>query len=267
MENWFALLCGCCVLAAACSGGDDTAPLEGDAAVDAGSSADADVDGGDASVRNSAGLSGFVSFNLMPDADCIFDASPGTTFYPAGLYDLERRTDDASDACDQPYRVHLLAMASFEPDAGAGTAVGDAVLQIHSASVELMTSERKPIAFDAVAPPLPNPFLVTTSNTLALTPNGEMATAIAAVEAIPLAYAAQLTPFVGSQILAEIRLLGTTTGDEDLDFRPFVYPIELCAGCLIVCETDLPAPRDEVLGDGCADQAGADGRICIESGC
>ena len=93
------------------------------------------------------------------------------------------------------------------------------------------------------------------------------------MEVIPVDYAAQLrdSMFVGGPILAEIRIFGTTTGDKDVEFRPFDYPIELCDGCLTLCaRADI---RDRMLdeadfSDGqCQDNSGQDGRICIDPDC
>jgi hypothetical protein len=243
-----------------------------DAAAPGGSDAAA-PDGSDAAVPHAGGLSGSVIYNLVPKLDCTFDvpnAGAAFLYYPVGYYDLERRADEVSDMCELPYVVHLLLEASFDPGSDAGMTPGETVLQLHSASVELMTTQGEPIAFGAGAQPLPNPFLVTTNSAIALHADGQPARAIAAIEAIPVAYASQLDDHVGGQILAEIRMFGTTTDEVDLEFAPFAYPVELCAGCLVVCSSylrdELLTPED-LLAGACEDQAGADGRFCIEPDC
>jgi hypothetical protein len=92
---------------------------------------------------------------------------------------------------------------------------------------------------------------------------------------IPIDYAAQLDDggdrFVGAQILAEIQIFGTTTGDVDIDFKPFVYPIELCDGCLHVCRQrdirDKMRDEEDFIGQMCNDNSGIDGRVCIDPDC
>ena len=86
------------------------------------------------------------------------------------------------------------------------------------------------------------------------------------VEAIPVPYAAQLDSLRNAQILAEVQVFGTTIGDVDVDFKPFVFPIQLCFGCLVKCLADVTAGSKDVsaaYGDSCPDDSGADGRICV----
>jgi len=219
----------------------------------------------DATLVNSAGLSGSVLFNLVPDEQCRYEPD-GNLFFPLGFYDLERRADDAEHSCDVPYVLHLLAEARRKRQTSTPNGT---VLELHSARVALMTVEGETLRFEASGE-LPNPFLVTTNNSLLLPSDGSSVRAVAAVETIPLEYASQLTSFVGEQILVEVQLFGTTLDDEDVALAPFTYPIELCAGCMIICSSELAADSltpEDVLGTDCPDQAGADGRICIEPDC
>lgn len=84
------------------------------------------------------------------------------------------------------------------------SAANQRVVQIHSA-LELTTAERDTIEFAAGAEPRPNPFLVTTDGAIVLRRDGELESGIAAVEIIRVAYAAQLGPYVGEQIIAATR--------------------------------------------------------------
>jgi len=142
------------------------------------------------------------------------------------------------------------------------------VLQLHTAEVRLTTLLGSTLQFgDQQA--LSNPF--TTAIDAALPPAGaENGTAIAEVDAIPLGYSAELGDFVGERILAEVRLFGTTLSHVDVAFAPFVYPIEICDRCLTVCASGLQrqglTPSD-LAPDECGDNAGADGRICLDHGC
>ena len=132
-----------------------------------------------------------------------------------------------------------------------------------------MDINKKTLMFKAT-PALPNPFLVTTTNSLSPSTGTTPSTGIAALEAIPVAYAPYLTGFVGRQVLAEIQIFGTTTGDVDVDFKPFTYPIEICERCLIVCKSELDAmmlDRDTFVGDHCNDNSGNDDRVCFDDHC
>lgn len=44
------------------------------------------------------------------------------------------------------------------------------------------------------------------------------------------------------QIIARVRILGTTLGGEDVETGPFDYPITLCTGCLVTFPADVLAP-------------------------
>ena len=117
---------------------------------------------------------------------------------------------------------------------------------------------------------LPNPFVITSNASIAPASGPEGEATIVVVEVIPMIYADQLGTFEGQQILAEIRLFGTTLGDIDVNVQPFVFPIELCTGCLTKCASELKSegltPEDVADGE-CLDNAGSDGRICIDDDC
>jgi hypothetical protein len=170
-------------------------------------------------------------------------------------------------------RINSSLRAGNDPDLGRAE---PNFLRVHSAEVKIMNLQKQPILFEDEEEVLPNPFLVTTGGIIE--PAGssaEPASGLAHVEVIPIAYAPYLGDFVNDQVLAEIQLFGTTTGDVDVDFQPFTYPIEICDGCLTVCKSQLSptntavdAMTREELADGdCDDNAGADGRYCVDPGC
>jgi hypothetical protein len=214
------------------------------------------------------GPSGFVTYNLAPDSDCVVSPDSADLFVPIGRYDISSGFNGASNNCDSPYVMNLLVNSFLRPnsDVNQGRAEPN-ILQLHSAEVRLMDINRATIAFDAREPQLPNPFLVTTNNSLFPTMGSSPSTAVASVEVIPKAYADQLGSFVDKQILAEIQIFGTTTGDVDVDLKPFVYTIQLCDGCLTIngCTIPTDTSLDEVYGeDTCRDNASADGRVCVD---
>jgi hypothetical protein len=221
------------------------------------------------------GPTAFVTFNMVPDSKCVWSPSSGDKFYPVGRFDISPGGNGMGDACAHPYEVHLLVNSFLRPN--ANVMVGRAepnVLQIHSAQVRLMTIQKQTLLFNQGKTPLPNPFLVTTGNSLYPSAGTTPTTGIAAVQAIPKAYAQYLSMFVGAQILAEIQVFGTTTGNTDVTFKPFVYPIEICDGCNVKCAsadlglgTMMGTTRMDVVGDRCDDNSGNDDRICIDTSC
>lgn len=218
----------------------------------------------------------FVLGNLELDATCV--ASDTSELYRAtGVYDISAGGPDGSTLCDVPYRMMLKINSSLRPgnDPDLGRAEPN-YLRVHSAEIKLMNLQRQPLGFEDEGEVLPNPFLVTTGGIIepASSP-ADPASGIAAVEVIPIAYAPYLAEFSNDQILAEVQLFGTTTGDVDVDFQPFTYPIEICDGCLTVCESRL-APtntnvnamtREELAGGRCDNNSGSDGHYCVDPGC
>jgi hypothetical protein len=219
------------------------------------------------------GPSAFVTFNLVPDSSCTYTPTTGgNKYFDHGLYDIAPGGKAGADGCDSPYRVHLLVNSFLKPN--ADTMLGRAepnILQLHSAEVKLMTLQRETLVFDEEDPPLPNPFLVTTNNSLFPAMGSTPSSGIAAVEVIPSAYAPYLSDYVGKQVLAEIQILGTTTGDVDVEFKPWSYAIEICDGCLSRCAAELSGDgalkREDFAMDECDDNSGQDGRICWDPGC
>ena len=219
------------------------------------------------------GPSAFVTYNIAPDSNCVYTPEAGgNLYYPTGLYDISAGGDVGSDRCSSAYTVHLLVNSFLRPN--ADTMLGRAepnVLQLHSAEVKLMSIRHQVIEFNRDASNvLPNPFQVTTGNSLFPAVGSTPSMGIAAVEVIPRDYAPQLDGFIGGQILAEIQIFGTTTGDVDVEFKPFTYPIEICDGCLTICFSSIPttaAPEDIRGDDVCADNSSSDGRMCIDTDC
>jgi hypothetical protein len=221
------------------------------------------------------GPSAFVTFNLMPNSQCVYSPDIGVNnFFPIGQYDISPGfgVDDdgnSTEACNSPYFVHLLVNSFLRPNTSARLGRAEPnILLLNSAEVKLMSIMREELRFDDGA--LPNPFRVTTNNSLFPASGSTPSTGVAAVEVIPSDYAAYLGDFVGNQILAEIQIFGTTTGDVDIEFKPFLYPIVICDGCLTICAEDIDGTEltmEEVIRGQCDDDASADGRVCIDPTC
>ncbi|HET6332528.1 MAG TPA: hypothetical protein VFG30_04915, partial [Polyangiales bacterium] len=127
------------------------------------------------------------------------------------------------------------------------------------------------IAFDRFEDALlPNPFLVVGNSTIFPMRDDAPSSGVITIEAIPAAYAEQLDALDGMQVHAEIRVYGRTVGGSDVDLNPFLYPINICDGCLTLCAAAIPpeASLEEIYGEGtCRDNAGADGRVCVDASC
>ena len=86
----------------------------------------------------------------------------------------------------------------------------------------------------------------------------------------PEIYAEKLTQFHDDSILLEVSLYGTTTGDIEVDFRPFLYPVAICEGCLSHCmKADGLMAKDvsALQANKCPDNAAQDNRVCVDPGC
>lgn len=218
----------------------------------------------------------FVKGSIKLSSDCVASAT-ADTFWASGVYDIAPGGPNGSDLCDVPYRMMLLIHSFLRPgaDADLGRAESN-YLRVHSAEIKLMNLQRAPLGFVGEDAALPNPFLVPTGGVISPAASAsEPASAAVPVEVIPVAYAPYLGMFVNNAIVAEIQLFGTTTGDVDIDFQPFTFTIDLCDGCLTICGDELApnstnpnAPTREDLAEGeCDDNAGADGRFCVDPEC
>ncbi|HET8935530.1 MAG TPA: hypothetical protein VFN67_18910, partial [Polyangiales bacterium] len=97
-------------------------------------------------------------------------------------------------------------------------------------------------------------------------------TGFVTLDAIPSAYMEPLRNFVGDSIMVEVQLFGTTTGDVDVDFAPFLYPLAICADCLSTCKGDPmwaadPATLTELNSGKCNDKRPQDSRWCVDDEC
>ena len=219
------------------------------------------------------GSSAYVSFNIPPDDGCMY--SPNSElFISSGLFDLGG--EDTTEYCKQSYRLHLIVNSNLKSNERVSTGRAEPnVLQITEADVRLMDKNQGTLSFpksrtdSTPDPAFPNPFRVQTANSLRPSSSTDPSMGVVAVEAIPKAYAAKLTGFAGDNILVEVQIYGTTTGDVDIDFRPFIYPVAICRGCLSMCRNAIPEDQDEseYVGDQCDDDGAQDGRYCIDPYC
>jgi hypothetical protein len=220
------------------------------------------------------GSSAYVSVALPVPQNC--RVSPDSeVFMAVGSFDIAKGADydgaRKSTACQNSYYLHLLVNSNLKSNANEATGRAEPnVLQIDEAEVELIDIEQQAtIGFDAKANPLPNPFRVKVNNSLPPTTGSEPQKGVVAVETIPAGYDEQLRDYIDKQILAQVQIFGTTTGDVDIDFKPFTFPIKICEGCMTLCggALDEGDSQTDIYGDQCPDNAGADGRVCVDATC
>jgi hypothetical protein len=87
-----------------------------------------------------------------------------------------------------------------------------------------------------------NPYIVPAHGSIASTTSMDPTIALAEAEIIPSNYGMALNTAFGSQadaeIVAQLRVMGTTVGGSQLTSAAFLFPIRLCVGCLFHCACD-----------------------------
>ncbi|MET0390176.1 MAG: hypothetical protein ABW321_29660 [Polyangiales bacterium] len=218
------------------------------------------------------GSSAYVSRNVPLNTGCTPDVDD--LGIATGIYDIG--STDARIDCVHSYYMNLFLNSNLKSNAFESTGRAEPnVLLITHADVRLMNKNQETMGFidaDGVAiSALPNPYRVQTASSLSPSTGSEPATGIVEIEAIPQAYAPMLDTYRGDSILLEVQVFGTTTGDVDVDFRPFLYPLAICAGCLSRCRSeftgDKAADLTAIKANQCDDNGAQDGRYCIDSGC
>lgn len=211
------------------------------------------------------GPTAIVVGSMIPDEECA--VSSESTFLLKGSYDVNPGIGD-SRPCERSYNMNLLINSFLirrgSPQGNPPPVTAEPnVLRITEASVSLLDPDDTLIPFGR-----PNPFGVTTFAIVDPADQGEPGAGIALVEVIPSFYASSLLSRgnSGATIVAEIKLFGETTGGVSVELAEYRFPIQLCNGCMTLC--GLTDSQLEDVTDGkCNDNAGADGRACIQGPC
>lgn len=215
-----------------------------------------------------AGSSAFVSANVPLSGDCT--PIEGTQVLSTGIYDVLGKTTEKKN-CAKPYTMSLLVNSNLK--ANSNTALGRAepnTLLIRYADVTLMDKDQG--AYDFGAAKYPNPYRVHTSVSLPPTDGNDPTQGFVTLDAIPSTYGEVLRRFAGDSIMVEVQLFGTTVGDVDVDFAPFLYPLSICSDCLSTCKGESrwaadPAALTELNSGQCGDKRPQDGRYCVDDDC
>jgi hypothetical protein len=217
-----------------------------------------------------AGSSAYISGNVPLSGECV--PGDGNVLISTGLWDV-LKTGTKKTTCLKPYRMSMVINSNLR--ANSNLAVGRAepnALLVNYADVTLLDKDESPIGFDALkgAPP-PNPYRVYTAVSIPPTADDNPSQGFVTIDAIPTAYAEVLRRVAqrGDSILVQVQLFGKTTGDVDVDFAPFLYPLALCQDCLSTCMTDPmwaadPASLSDLNADKCTDKRAQDDRTCID---
>lgn len=218
------------------------------------------------------GSSAYVSRNVPLSADCSPDDS-GNVGIATGRWDIGTGTSEPN--CVSSYLMSLVVNSNLK--ANARDAIGRSepnVLQITHADITIMDKSQNTLVFkgsdNKVDASRPNPYRVLTAATLQPTTGTTSESGVVQIEAIPQIYADKLTKYDGESLVLQVQVAGTTTGDVDVEFRPFLYPLAICRGCLSYCKSDFAGSESDAttLTSGkCGDNRAQDDRVCIDSGC
>jgi len=212
------------------------------------------------------GSSAYVSRNVPLNSSC--DPVEEGVGIATGVWDVGADRSPAS--CLHSYEMSLFINSNLKANAREATGRAEPnVLLITHADITLMDSSESVLSFQDGTP---NPYRVQTAASLDPTSSDQPQQGLVQIEAIPRVYAKKFgSEYDGKNILVEVQLAGTTTGDVDVEFRPFLYPLVICKGCMSYCKTrDLmsdPNRINALTADRCTDNAGQDDRACIDSGC
>jgi hypothetical protein len=214
------------------------------------------------------GSSAYVSYNVPLTASCTAQAD-SDIFLGAGIWDVG--SADTPTSCVHSYMMSLVVNSNLKSNAMASTGRAEPnVLSVTHADIRIMRKDGATLQFlnaqKEVDANRPNPYRVRTAASINPTTSEVAQTGMVGVEAVPRAYASGLTEYAGDSILLEIQLFGTTTGDVDVDFRPFQFPISICQGCNSYCSGDVTAAELSDLRAGKCEKdslGGQDGMICV----
>ncbi len=180
------------------------------------------------------GNPGLVISNVIsPDDQCLY-----TTTGPAittGYFDVAV----ANNSYQATFRFwNQLVNLSQTGTAGFPVMADPNVMLVQSLEIELRDLTGAPLALGA---DFPNPYAIPSGAVTIPSGDGMMAgEAVGTAVIIPEVYTAEIAAVAGTDatIVVAITAIGTTTGGAEVVSFPFVFPIQLCSGCLSTCLTD-----------------------------
>jgi len=124
---------------------------------------------------------------------------------------------------------------------------------VEGAEVELRNQGGQPLAFAG-----PNPFTVMASSFVPSAEGTDEARAVGTLEIVPAAYGVELDSVLGggdATIVASVTAFGHTNGDVSVETGEFLWPIDICHGCLF---QETPATADLMASTVLSCQPGQD---------
>lgn len=177
----------------------------------------------------------------------------------AGVFDIAGNGNGVEDFCRKPYMLTLRVQ----------NLASESVL-VTKAEVLLLSIDDKVLVFGDNAGRLPNPFALSVTGSVPAADDSKSALGAIVVEALPVSYAPFLTQFANKEMAVRVKLSGETLSGAPVHSNAFEYRVTICDGCMDVCQGELDAAkmtREDAIGDACDDNAGADGRLCIDPDC
>ena len=175
--------------------------------------------------------------NLPPNESCVLSADQEVRLL-RGLYDVSYRDPSTGQPVD--YRIAPLVRSfiltnalEFQGEQGN--------IQITDFDVTLLLADG---SIAALPSGLPNPYKVSTSAVIpANLAEGQFTDEVAFAIGIPGTYQDALLAIRDAtgftSVLLDIRANGTTFGGFSQQSAPFRWPVEICEGCLDVCDIEI----------------------------
>jgi hypothetical protein len=192
--------------------------------------------------------------NAALDAECEYQRATALSL-PVGKFDVATSAGDKR-GCEHAYVAHLVFSSNVQ-------SYQTEIISFYGGfEVSLLSPDGETIAF---GPGLPNPFTTPPVMVPWETPaRGAPSLGFADVTLIPATYRDGLKRFAGGQVIASFSMPTANAKHEPSD-QNFSYPIDICDGCMTACASRQPAAMTK--SKTCQDNAGADGRICIDPDC
>jgi len=179
------------------------------------------------------GNPGLVIGNVIdPDDQCII-ASAGAA-RTSGVLDV----GIPGNRYDAAFRyINQLVNLSQTGTSGIPIMADPNSIHVQSVEVELRDIGNVPLALAG----LPNPFTIPAGSIVV--PSGDGMSggeSLGSAQIIPAAYVGELAAVAGTdgQVVVAVTAIGTTLGGAEVVSNPFIFPIQLCSGCLTACLMD-----------------------------
>jgi hypothetical protein len=174
------------------------------------------------------GNPGLVIANVLAPGDsCVFDVG-GVTLGGGTL-------DVAGVQTSYVAQVRLLnQLLNLGTSGSGGPPMADPnLINLVEAEIELQDGQG-----GTIPTPGPNPFAGIATGFSPSSTGSTVGEGVGTIEIIPAGYGAALRGSGITRVIAVIRAVGVTTGGAELVSNEFIFPIDICEGCLFACVLD-----------------------------